>query len=144
MKTKWILPPVVGLVTWIVVAAFAQPHVGVTTKEFMREKLGHSQKALEALALEDFVTLAQQSKKLSAMTQEATWQVFENPDFAEHSATFRRHANALAKAAQDKNLDAATLAYVRLTMSCVDCHKFVRGKVIASADYQEAFSLTQK
>ena len=144
MKTKWILLPVVGLVTWVVIAAFAQPHEGLTTKEFMREKLGHSQKALEALALEDFATLAQQSKKLSAMTQEATWEVFQNPDYAQHSATFRRHANALTKAAQDKNLDAATLAYVRLTMSCVDCHKFVRGKVIASAEYQETFSLTQK
>ena len=143
MKTKWILLPVVGFVTSAVIAAFAQPHEGLTTKEFMREKLGHSQKALEALALEDFVTLAQQSKKLSAMTQEATWQVFQNPDYAQHSATFRRHANALTKAAQDKNLDAATLAYVRLTMSCVDCHKFVRGKVIASAEFQD-FSLARK
>ena len=134
MKTKWILLPWLGLVTWLVIAAIAQPHEGLTTKEFMREKLGHSQKALEALALEDFDTLAQQSKKLSAMTQEATWEVFQNPDYAQHSATFRRHANALTKAAQDKNLDAATLAYVRLTMSCVDCHKFVRGRVIAGLD----------
>jgi hypothetical protein len=134
MKTKWILLPVLGITTWLVIAAIAQPHEGLTTKEFMREKLGHSQKALEALALEDFVTLAQQSKKLSAMTQEATWEVFQNPDYAQHSATFRRHANSLTKAAQDKNLDAATLAYVRLTMSCVDCHKFVRGKVVARLD----------
>ena len=133
MKTKWILLPGLGLITWLVIAAIAQPHGGLTTKEFMREKLGHSQKALEALALEDFVTLAQQSKKLSAMTQEATWEVFQNPDYAQHSSTFRRQANALTKAAQDKNLDAATLAYVRLTMSCVDCHKFVRGKLIAEA-----------
>jgi hypothetical protein len=136
MKTKWMLlmPPLLGLGTWVIVVTAAQPHEGLTTREFMREKLGHSQKALEALALEDFNTLAQQSKKLSAMTQEATWQVFQNPDYAQYSAVFRSHANALTKAAQDKNLDAATLAYVRLTMSCVDCHKFVRGKVIAGAD----------
>jgi len=134
MKTKWILLPVVGLVTWAVVATFAQPHTGMTTKEFMREKLGHSQKALEALAVEDFATLAQQSKKLSALTQEATWEVFQNPDYAQYSATFRRHANSLTRAAQNKDLDAATLAYVRLTMSCVDCHKLVRGKLVASTD----------
>ena len=134
MKTKWILLPLIGLVAWAVVATLAQPNAPMSTKEFMREKLGHSQKALEALTLEDYFTLAQESKKLSAMTQEATWQVFENPDYAQHSATFRRHANALSKAAQDKNLDAATLAYVRVTMSCVDCHKFVRGRVIAGLD----------
>jgi cytochrome c556 len=134
MKTKWILLPVVGFVTWVVMATFAQPHTGMTRKEFMREKLGHSQKALEALAVEDFSTLAQQSKKLSAMTQEATWEVFQNPDYAQHSATFRRHANSLSRAAQEKDIDAATLAYVRLTMSCVDCHKLVRGKLVASTD----------
>ena len=145
MKMKWTLPlPVLGLATWVIVTAAAPTHEGLTTKEFMREKLGHSQKALEALALEDFNTLAQQSKKLSAMTQEATWEVFQNPDYAQHSATFRRHANALTKAAQDKNLDAATLAYVRLTMSCVDCHKFVRGKIIASAEAERNLALAAK
>ena len=74
MKIKWILPlPVLGLGVWVIIAAAAPTHEGLTTKEFMREKLGHSQKALEALALEDFNTLLQQSKKLSAMTQEASW-----------------------------------------------------------------------
>ena len=38
------------------------------------------------------------------------------------------------KAAKEKNLEAATLAYVRVTMSCVNCHKLVRGKLVASAD----------
>ena len=134
MKTRWILLPAVGIAAWAVVAALAQPNVPRSTKEFMREKLGHSQKVLEALAMEDFYTMEQRSKKLSAMTQEATWQAFQNPDYSQHSATFRRHANSLTRAAQDKDLDAATLAYVRLTMSCVDCHKLVRGKLVASIE----------
>ena len=138
MKAKWILLPVVGgIATWAVIASFAQPNVPVRTKEFMREKLDHSQKVLEALALEDFYTMEQRSKKLSAMTQEATWQAFQNPDYAQHSATFRRHANSLTRAAQEKDIDAATLAYVRLTMSCVDCHKLVRGKLVAAAPDQD-------
>ena len=131
MKTKWILLASAALVSWFIIASFATPNVPITTREFMREKLVHSQKALEAVVVEDFYTLGQESRKLSAMTEQATWQVFQNPDYTQHSATFRRHANALTKAAHDKNLDAATLAYVRLTMSCVDCHKFVRGKLIA-------------
>ena len=68
---------------------------------------------------------------LSAMTQEASWQAFQNPDYTQFSANFRAHANALTKAAKEKNVDAATLAYVRMTMSCVDCHKLVRGRVVA-------------
>jgi cytochrome c556 len=116
----------------------------MSTKEFMREKLGHSQKVLEALALEDFYTLEQRAKKLSAMTQEATWQAFQNPDYEQHSATFRRHANALTRAAHDKDLDGATLAYVRLTMSCVDCHKLVRGKLVGSVEKEQSVVLATK
>ncbi len=67
------------------------------------------------------------------MTQEADWRLFENPDYDQQSLAFRRQVDALVKAAKDKNLDAATLAYVRMTMSCVDCHKLVRGKLVASA-----------
>ena len=102
----------------------------VTTKEFMREKLEHSQNILKALTEEDYFTIGKDAKRLSAMTQEASWQAFQNPDYAQFSIAFRRQANTLTKAAGDKNIDAATLAYVRLTMSCIDCHKFVRGKLI--------------
>src|SRR3954469_7069578 len=116
-----------GLIT----APLGQPKTLVSTKEFMREKLEHSQKVLGALAMEDYFTLEKISQRLSAMTQEATWQAFQNPDYTQFSANFRSHANALAKAAKEKNIDAATLAYVRMTMSCVDCHKSVRGRLAA-------------
>jgi cytochrome c556 len=97
----------------------------------MREKLERSQKLLGALATEDYFTLGQISQRLSAMTQQANWQAFQNPDYTQFSANFRTHANALTRAAKEKNIDAATLAYVRMTMSCVDCHKFVRGRLVA-------------
>jgi hypothetical protein len=118
-----------GLVT----SPFGQPKVPVSTKEFVREKLQHSQKLLGALATEDYFTLEQMAQRLGAMTQHADWhwQAFQNPDYTAFSAGFRAQANALAKAAKDKNIDASTLAYVRMTMSCVDCHKFVRGKLVA-------------
>ena len=105
-------------------------------KEFMRDKLELSQKVLEGLSTEDYDLIAAKATKLSAMTQEADWRAFENPDYDQHSVSFRRQVDALAKAARNKNLDGATLAYVRMTMSCVDCHKFVRGKIVASAKRQ--------
>jgi cytochrome c556 len=144
MKAKWIILPVVGIVAWAVAGTFAQPKVPVTTKEFMREKLGHSQKVLEALAMEDFFTMEQHAKKLSAMTEETSWQAFQNPDYTQHSVTFRRHANALARAAQEKDLDAAALSYVRLTMSCIECHKMVRGKLVAMSVPGESVTLARK
>src|SRR5262245_10116815 len=120
----------------LIAAPFSQPKTRVTTKEFMREKLEHSQKVLGALTMEDYFTLEKISERLSAMTQEATWQAFQNPDYTQFSANFRTHANTLAKAAKEKNIDAATLAYVRMTMSCVDCHKSVRGRLAAELPVQ--------
>jgi cytochrome c556 len=112
---------------------FAQSKRQRATKEFMRDKLELSQKVLEGLATEDYDLIIAKATKLSAMTQEADWRTFENPDYEQNSATFRRQVDALVKSARNKNLDGATLAYVRMTMSCVDCHKFVRGKIVASA-----------
>ncbi|HXI50573.1 MAG TPA: hypothetical protein VNH84_03695 [Candidatus Saccharimonadales bacterium] len=118
---------VVGLV-----AAFAQSKRNRAAKEFMRDKLELSQRVLEGLATEDYDLIIAKGTRLSAMSKEADWRVFENPDYEQQSVIFRRQVDSLVKAAKSKNLDAATLAYVRVTMSCVDCHKLVRGKLVAS------------
>lgn len=117
-----------------VTLAPAQPKTSRATREFMREKLGLAQKVLEGITLEDFALVESRALRLSAMSKEPPWQAVENPEYTQHSLTYRRHADALVRAAREKNLDAATLAYVRLTMSCVDCHKFVRGKDVAGLE----------
>lgn len=111
----------------------AQPKRTRAAKDFMRDKLELSQRLLEGLATEDYDLLIAKGTRLSIMTKDADWRVFENPNYDQQSAVFRRHVDSLVKAAKEKNLDAATLAYVRLTMTCVDCHKMVRGKFVASA-----------
>jgi len=112
--------------------ALAQSRRNRAAKEFMRDKLELSQQVLEGLATEDYDLISAKATKLSAMTQEADWRVFENPDYDRFSADFRRNVDALRKAAHDRNLDGATLAYVKVTMSCVECHKFVRGRKVAA------------
>jgi hypothetical protein len=101
------------------------------TKEFMRDKLELAQGILEGLSVENYDLIVSRSQKLSAMSQQADWKVFENPDYEQQSIAFRRNVDALTKAAKNKNLDGATLAYVRVTMSCVECHKYVRGRLVA-------------
>jgi hypothetical protein len=98
----------------------------------MREKLDLSQRVLEGMAVEDYDLIITKGTRLAAMTKEAGWQLFANPDYDQQSVTFRRHVESLVRAAKNKDLDSATLAYVRMTMSCIDCHKLVRGKLVAS------------
>jgi len=132
MKKLYIVPVVAVLAFLSFNETSAQPKIPMSTKEFMREKLGHAQKVLEAIAVEDFETALGRAQKLSAMTRDVRWEAFQNPDYVQFSTIFRRNADALANSAREKNIDGATLGYVRLTMSCVECHKFVRGKLVAS------------
>lgn len=131
MKTKLIVI-VIGVLALGVTLSLAQSKRSRAAKEFMRDKLELSQKVLEGVATEDWDLVIAKGTKLSAMTQGADWRVFENPNYDQQSKAFRQHVDSLVTAAKKKDLDAATLAYVRMTMSCVDCHKAVRGKIVAS------------
>ena len=134
MKTSlWVLTLLAGASLTV---ASAQLRRNQVSKDFMREKLALSQQVLEGLALEDFSLIVTKATKLSAMSRQADWRAYENPEYEQQSQIFRRHVETLAKAAREKDLDAATLAYVRMTMSCVDCHKFVRGKLSAQLNLQ--------
>lgn len=101
---------------------------------FMRLKLEHSQKVLEGLTLEDFELTAKHAQQIALLTEDETWKVFQTLEYRHHSAEFQRIANELTKQAQKKNLDGAALAYVQMTMSCVNCHKYVRGVRMARVD----------
>ena len=102
-----------------------------TTREFMRAKLVHSQTLLEALATEDLPKLAKNAQDISLLTLAESWQVLQTAEYAQHSLEFRRTANALNDAAKKKNIDGAALAYVDMTMKCVNCHKYVRDARLA-------------
>lgn len=94
--------------------------------KYMRVKLLYSQKLLEALTLEDYEQLAKYSQDLKLLSQESTWNVLQTEQYLLHSTDFRRRADALTAAAKKKNLDGASLAFVELTLNCVQCHKYVR------------------
>lgn len=110
--TAWILPSI------------AQQPEGVA--KFMRPKLGHAQRVLEGLALEDYSMIAKSANALAKLAEAAEWQVLPDPEYVRFSSDFQRLCNDLAVAADKKNLDKATLSYVQLAMNCVDCHQHVR------------------
>ena len=93
---------------------------------FMRAKLEHSQKVLEGLTLEDFDKIAKHAQEMSLLSQAATWQVLQTPEYHDRSVEFRRSVDAITEAARKKNLEGAALAYMDATMKCVSCHKYVR------------------
>jgi hypothetical protein len=100
-----------------------------TRAEFMRLKLDYSKKVLEGLTLENYETIVKNAQALKALSEAAQWEVPTIPNVGEYVAftsEFQRLTDELVKKARDKNIDGATLAYLRLTMNCVNCHKYVR------------------
>ena len=92
----------------------------------MAQKLESAQNVLEGLALEDFGEIARESQKLHLLSQESGWNVLQTAEYARLSAEFRKATEQLKKAADKENLDAAAVAYVKLTFNCIECHRHVR------------------
>ncbi|MBC8353189.1 MAG: hypothetical protein H8E66_14425 [Planctomycetes bacterium] len=110
----------------LVAITFAQDAGPDKTKAIMHAKLEHSQALLEGLATEDFARLAKHASTLSLLSLETDWNVIQTAEYRRLSEDFRRNTTKLTDAAKDKNLDGATLAYVGVTLKCVECHKYVR------------------
>ena len=99
-------------------------------REFMRMKLEYSKNVLEGLAQEDFDQIADNARRLKLLSMAAEWNADPTPHVEEYTpqtTEFQRIVDDLRKKARDRNLDGCTLAFNRLTMSCVECHKYVRG-----------------
>jgi hypothetical protein len=94
---------------------------------FMRRKLDLSRDALKGVVTEDFALIKRTAEGMEKMSRQAEWEVFRMDEYNRLSADFRRVARSLAKQAEKKNVEGAALAYVQLTLSCVECHKFTRG-----------------
>ncbi len=99
------------------------PVIAHDVAPFMQRKLVHAKNTLEGLVLRDFERIAQNAQQISLMSLDTSWQVLQSSEYAEKSAEFRISANELAEAAKAENLDGATLAYIKMTLNCVDCHK---------------------
>jgi hypothetical protein len=107
-------------------------------QEFMRQKLELAKNALEGLAVQDFALIAKNAKAMREVGEDARWRVSPNPNYLRLSAVFRDLADELATKANQEKLDGATLAYVKLTINCVECHKLVRDDRLISLGPGEA------
>lgn len=100
-------------------------------QKFMRAKLEHSQKVLDGLVTEDFELIEKHAQAMLLLAIAEEWKVSNDPLYTQHSQEFRRTVKQIGKMAKDRNLDGASLAFMQLTMNCIECHRFVRNQLIA-------------
>src|SRR5205823_5696635 len=102
--------------------------------DLMRQKLEHSQKVLEGIAVGDFKMIQKHGEELLEISKKVGWKVLNTPAYEMHTNSFRRSAESLIENAKEKNLDAAALTYLDMTLTCVKCHKHVRDVRMTSLD----------
>lgn len=97
--------------------------------QVMQVKLKRAQTVLEALAKEDFKTLADSADSLLKISKATAFlRAYKTEEYEFQARVFQKSAETLAAKAQDKSLDGATLAYLDMTQSCVACHSHFRGR----------------
>jgi len=97
---------------------------------FMRKKLTASNAILEGLCTDDLALVAQGARELNQMSNAEKWRVRNDVLYKQFSGEFQKATGDLVKAAEEKNEDRALLKWMDATMSCVECHRFVRSLLI--------------
>jgi hypothetical protein len=123
----------VVLAASLATASVAAAQASGELDRLMRRKLDHSQAILAAVVTSNWTELQRHSKALIALTDEPAWTVLKTPEYATQSAAFVRAAQELVDDAARRDLDATPVAYMSLTLRCVQCHRYVARARIASA-----------
>src|SRR6185295_3823516 len=105
----------------------SQTEPNVSTKDVMKFKLHYAQGVMEGIATENFSLISTNALRLRGLSQAAAWQIRQTPEYQRFTSDYARQTEALNKAATNRNVDAATVAYFQLTVSCVNCHRYLRG-----------------
>ena len=115
----------IGVVVMAAVWATPVAAQTVALERVMRAKLGHAQQLLADVVTSNWAGIEQHSEALQRATKDPAWEVLMTPEYVRQTAAFLRASDDLLDAAKRRDLDATPLAYVSLTMSCVQCHRYV-------------------
>ena len=117
----------------LMVAAIGHANAQTTaTARVMRQKLVDAQGVMAAVVTSNWAELDRRSKALAKATEDPAWLVLRTPEYAKQGEAFVRAVNDLLDAASRRDADGAPLAYVALTMRCVQCHRYVARARIAA------------
>jgi hypothetical protein len=95
-------------------------------RPIMKSKLQHTQFLIDGLAREDFGLILDHANELKRLGEDSLKRISPNLTYVKYAVEFVNITDELARRAKDQDLNGATLSYIRLTINCVECHKFTR------------------
>lgn len=97
--------------------------------DWMQLKLQMSQEILAGLTRGDFAAVETHAQKMNVVNFMEKLVTADKPHYKEYTRQLQAFETAnreLLRQSAAKNAEGATLAYVQLTISCVQCHKLIR------------------
>ncbi len=110
---------------WVIQPAVAEDDH--STNIDMQKKLEYSRDLLNGLVMEDFDKITQSAQALNKLGRRK-WIENESSAYRTQNQVFWFTTGTLLMAAEEKNIDGATLSYTQMTVSCVNCHKLLRDR----------------
>lgn len=93
---------------------------------WMEQKLRFSKEILTGLANADFDQLARNAELMRGLNRVEAFMRGRKEGYRDQLKQFDMANKAIIRAAQNGNLEGATLAFNQLTISCVTCHQHLR------------------
>ena len=93
----------------------------------MQKKLEYSREILNGLVMEDFDTIRKSGEALNKLGKRK-WLENESSAYRSQNQVFWFTTGTLLMAAEQQNIEAATLSYTQMTVSCVRCHQLLRDR----------------
>lgn len=109
----------------------AAPPDKASMEKFMARKLMAAQRALEGVAKDDFELIQQSASDMIALSRQEAWVGMASARFVQDTADFVNAAEFLSRMAEGKDAEGTSLAFMRLTMTCTNCHHHIRSGSVA-------------
>ena len=119
--------PVVFLIVVMLLPAMVSSSKEEQPESDMQRKLDCSSTILDGLVTENFDKILSGAETLNELGKHK-WLENESAAYRTQNQVFWFTTGTLVMAAQNRNIDGATLAYTQMTHSCVNCHKLIRTK----------------
>ena len=130
-----------GYVLWCVLGALSVSSTGMADDKpatydrknvqiLMRQKLEHMKNVVEGMSSEDYAMVNKNLDAMEKIAQTATWKMIRTDDYQRYSRYFQDAIGDLKKALEKEDKTLAAMPYMRLSMSCIECHDAVRSHVV--------------
>jgi cytochrome c556 len=100
-------------------------------EKFMARKLAAAQRALEGVSRGDFELIRKSSAEMSDLSRHEVWERMASARFVQDTADFVTATEFLDRMAEAEDSEGVSLGFMRLTMTCANCHAHVRSSSIA-------------